>query len=519
MRLKHLAPVLAVGVLTGLSPALTAGPAAAAGGTPAALSPGQALDWRACDLPPDPDYPTPAGTRCATVTVPLDHRKPEGKKIALEVARIPAAKPTERLGSLFLNPGGPGGEAVRTAPVLDAFVPDAVKDRYDRIAFDPRGVGLSTPLACGLTPEQRPGLHPYSKTGFDRAVALNRDFAAKCRAKHGDDLLQFTTRNTARDVDLIRAALGEEKTHYLGYSYGSYLGAVYTQMFPQRAGRIVLDSAVDPKEAWRGQWRAWGPETHRQFERWARWAARHPDTHRLGDTPAKVRASFWKLIAAADRAPLRLEGGSLDGDGVREALWSSFDTVRSATVVVDNLRQVAAGRPAGEFPPGTLPILGEWPDPGASAAWSVLCNDASWSKDPESYRTQARRDKARYPLYGDYASSITPCAFWKDPVEPTTRVDNTVGALIVQNEWDAQTPLKQARGMRADLKGSRMVVVAGGEDHGVYGAGRSACADGVTTRYLLTGKLPAGDVTCQADPAPRRATVPQGTDPVLPFTR
>ncbi|MEU3598324.1 alpha/beta hydrolase [Streptomyces sp. NPDC006798] len=509
MRSKYLAPAIALGVLTGLSPVLTAGPAAAAEPPAQAPAKAAALDWRECDIPPDPQNPTPAGVRCATVTVPLDYRNPHGKKIGIELARIPAADPAKRVGALFLNTGGPGGEAVNMTPTLEAMLPGSVKDRYDRIAVDPRGVGRSAPLACGLTSEQGQGTYPYANGGFDRGVALNRDFAAKCRAKYGDDVLHFSTRNTARDMDAVRAALGERKFHYLGFSYGTYLGAVYTQMFPQRAGRIVLDSAVNPKDAWRGEWRVWGPESQRQLERWTRWAAEHPETHRLGDTPAKVRASFWKLISGADRTPLRLEGGSMNGDELRNALFAHFDDVRYGTKLVENLHQVAAGRPYEEFPSGDLPEVRPWADHLASPVWSITCADASWPKNVATYRADARRDKARYPLYGDYASGTTPCSFWKDPVEPPTRVDNSVGALIVQNEWDAQTPLSQAKALRADMEGSRMVLVEGGEDHVVYGMGRSECADKATTDYLVTGKLPEADVVCAPNPpAPGTADRP-----------
>ncbi|MEU5161566.1 alpha/beta fold hydrolase [Streptomyces sp. NPDC020875] len=504
MRSKYLTPALALGVLTG---ALAVSPATAAEPPARQQSPAPAsLDWRTCDIPPDPDHPTPADVRCATVTVPLDYREPNGKKLGIEIARIPAANPAERIGSLMLNTGGPGGEAVGMTPMLEAMLPGALKDRYDRIAIDPRGVGRSAPISCGLTPEEQQTLYPYAKGGFDRGVALNRSFAEKCAAKYGDDLRHFTTRNTARDMDAVRAALGERKTHYLGWSYGTYLGAVYTQMFPERSGRIVLDSAVDPKDAWRGEWLAWGSESHRQLDRWTRWAARHPELHRLGDTPAKVRASFWRLIAAADRKPLRLEGGTLDGDGLRNALWYRFDTVRTATKLVDNLRQVAAGRPYEEFPSDDLPSAEVGTD-DMSASWAITCADASWPKSVATYRADARRAKARYPLYGDYASGTTPCSFWKDePVEPPTEVRNSVGALIVQNEWDAQTPLSQAKGLRADMKGSRMLLVENGEDHAVYGMGRSACADKATTDYLVTGKLPERDLTCAPNSPGSRTT-------------
>ncbi|MYW47588.1 alpha/beta hydrolase, partial [Streptomyces sp. SID161] len=156
-------------------------------------------------------------------------------------------------------------------------------------------------------------------------------------------------------------------------------------------------------------------------------------------------------------------------------------------------------------------------DNGSAAFLTVICGDtAAWPRDPEQYRRDAVRDKARYPLYGDFASNIMPCAFWDKPAEPVTPVHNDVGLLTVQNQWDSQTPLVSGLGMHRALKGSRMVYVRGGEGHGVYNGDTSACADRAVNAYLSTGRLPAGDITC-TPPARRPGTsrliapTPQGT--------
>ncbi len=129
----------------------------------------------------------------------------------------------------------------------------------------------------------------------------------------------------------------------------------------------------------------------------------------------------------------------------------------------------------------------------------MVCGDnsAAWSRDPESYRRDAIEDKGRYPLFGDFASSVKPCAFWGESAEPATTVNNKVGSLIVQNEWDPQTPLPSGQALHSDLKGSKMVTVLGGEGHGVYPNG-NACTDDTVADYLRTGGLPAKDVTCEA---------------------
>ncbi|MFI1018024.1 alpha/beta hydrolase [Streptomyces sp. NPDC020965] len=488
-----------------LAPALAAAPAAAAPGpAPAAPTAGatspepssgqRRVVWESCG------NGLPAAVRCATVAVPLDHRRPGGKEIEIAISRIGAADPAKRRGVLLFNPGGPGGSGLGFPYALRKQLPASVKDRYDLIGFDPRGIGRSAPVSCGLTADEKQVERPYKKATFGRDTALNRSFAAKCRKKHGPGLRQITTRNTARDMDAIRAALGEKKINYLGYSYGTYLGAVYSQLFPARVDRMVLDSAVDPKRAWRADFQLWAPEAEKAFKRWAGWTAERSATYGLGATPAAVSATFWKIVARADREPVVVGKTPLDGDRIRSLSRRMFFTAATAADWVVLLKEAAAGRPTPE-----LPEPGEWDDNGASALWAVTCGDANWPRDPETYRKDAIRDKKRYPLFGDFASNISPCAFWDSAVEPPTRVNNTVGALIVQNEWDSQTPLPDARGLRQDMKGSRMVLVDEGEGHGVYVNDMSECADRVTTGYLVTGRLPARDLTCAPTPARERA--------------
>ncbi|MER7047672.1 alpha/beta hydrolase [Streptomyces jumonjinensis] len=498
---RRTAPLLALSVMASLAPALAAAPAAAAPDRSAPQKTAKTA-WQRCG----PD--TPASFRCATVKVPLDYRSPGGRKIDVEISRIKAADPDKRRGVLFINPGGPGGPGL-DMPVELNGLPRSVKDRYDLIGFDPRGVGRSTPLACGLSPEERDVERPYKAETFARDTALSRGFADKCRAKYGSALQHFTTRNTARDMDRIRAALGEKKISYLGYSYGTYLGAVYTELFPQRSDRIVLDSAVDPKRVWRTDFRLWGSESQKAYQRWTKWTAKRSDVYRLGDTPAKVDRTFWRIVKQADREPVVVGTTPYTGDQIRALTRRPFHTVKSAAELVVTLKKAAAGKPTEDLETGGMD------DNAASSLWAVTCGDADWPKNPETYRKDAVRDKARYPLYGDFASHINPCAFWDKAVEPPTTVDNGVRALILQNEWDSQTSLPGARGLRDDMKSSRMVLVEEGEGHGIYTTGSSLCVDSLTTGYLTTGAYPAKDVTCEPTPGGQRS---DGPDP-LPLTR
>ncbi|MFD7235537.1 alpha/beta hydrolase [Streptomyces syringium] len=454
--------------------------------------------WQRCDAG------SPATFQCATLEVPLDYSDPGGKKMDIAVSRLKASSAKERRGVLLLNPGGPGGPGLNMPADPMMKFPEEVKRHYDLIGFDPRGVGQSSPISCGLTRDEQDSDPPYRAETFAKDVERARTVADKCRAKGGDTLRHLTTRNTARDMDVIRAVLGEKKISYLGYSYGTYLGAVYTQMFPQRTDRFVLDSAVDPARYGRGMFQAMAEGTEPAFIRWSEWTAQRHTTYQLGATPAEVRAAFWKLVAQADRKPIDSEGKPLTGDGIR-AQRSTFFHAQEAAEWVARLKKTAEGKkqaPSGtpEQDPSPRPpaFARDVPEDNDTAmAWSVLCADTrmTWPSDPEQYRRDAVRDKSRYPLYGDFASTIKPCAFWKPGSEPATTVNNDVSALILQNEWDPATPLAGGRAMHRALRGSRMITVAGGEGHGVYGT--DSCADKSATAYLTTGRLPAKDMTCQ----------------------
>ncbi|MGW2558257.1 alpha/beta hydrolase [Streptomyces sp. NPDC001514] len=505
MRSRRIAPLLAVSALATLVPALapaTASAASAASGTSAATNPlkqylEQKPRWQRCDAE------NPAAYQCATVKVPLDYSHPGGKKIEIAISRMKASSSRERRGVLLLNPGGPGGEGLGMPLFLASELPTAVKRQYDLVGFDPRGVGQSSPLSCGLTEDERNWQRPYKPATFAKDVKWARTVAAKCEAKAGDKLRHLTTRNTARDMDVIRSVLGEKKISYLGYSYGTYLGAVYTQMFPKRADRFVLDSAVDPQRIWRGMIQVWAEGAEPAFTRWSEWTARRSATYKLGDTPAEVRKTFWDLVAQADRKPIDFEGTPLTGDDIR-AGRAMFFSVRAAAEQVAALKKAAAAtkpaptRAPRSTPPPAPPAFGRAvpTDNSDASFWAVVCADSrAWPRDPEQYRRDAIRDKARYPLYGDFTSNIMPCAFWKQGSEPATKMNHKAGVLILQNEWDSQTPLTSGQGLHRALKGSRMVTVLGGEGHGIYGS--KSCADKTATAYLTTGKLPAKDLTCR----------------------
>ncbi|MFC9294803.1 alpha/beta hydrolase [Streptomyces sp. NPDC057011] len=497
MRLKRPAPLLAAaGLIATTLPLLSATQASAA---PAADYLRQKPAWHRCS----PEQP--ASYECATLKVPLDYRRPEGQKIDLAISRMKSENPAKRHGAMLLNPGGPGGSGLDLPLMANEAMPKDVRDQYDLIGFDPRGVGASSPITCGLTDAEQGIDRPYRPESFPSDVAWARTVADKCRKKAGAVLPHITTRNTARDMDTVRTVLGERKLSYLGYSYGTYLGAVYSQMFPERTDRFVLDSGVDPQRIWRGMLQVWATEAEPAYARWTQWAAERSGEYGLGDTPKAVSDTFWGLVARADRDPIDFDGQKVTGDNIRAARAVFFYPAQ-ATPLVAALKAAAEGKPlpAGPAVAEAKRLLGGAPaaepasDNGTAVFWAVVCGDTgTWPRYTEQYERDAAKDKVKYPLYGDFASNIKPCAFWQRPVEAATPMRTRANVLTVQNEWDSQTPLTSGQGLHRALKGSRMVLAAGGEGHGVYLADPNSCANAVVNTYLTTGRLPAEDVTCQ----------------------
>ncbi|MFD3541111.1 alpha/beta hydrolase [Streptomyces sp. NPDC058662] len=521
MRLKRLAPLLATAGLVATTVPLLAATQASAASASDYLR--QKPAWQRCSTE------QPASYECATLKVPLDYRRPQGRTIDLAISRIKSENPAKRHGAMLFNPGGPGGSGLGLPLEMNGAMPKDVRDQYDLIGFDPRGVGASSPITCGLTEAEQNIDRPYRPETYPSDVQWARTVADKCREKSGDVLAHITTRNTARDMDTIRAVLGERKISFIGYSYGTYLGAVYSQMFPERTDRFVLDSGVDPKRIWRGMIQVWASEAEPAYKRWTEWAAQRSAEFHLGDTPQAVSDTFWGLVARADREPIELYGQKLTGDDIRTARGAFFYPAQVTPLIVD-LKASAEGAPrpaaaagtpvpdvkkllAGDRSPGRSAMGGPAARTGAAGAeqaadngtavfLAVICGDTgAWPRYTEQYERDAAKDKARYPLYGDFASNIKPCAFWDRPVEAATPMRTRADVLTVQNEWDSQTPLVSGQGLHKALKGSRMVLAAGGEGHGVYLVDPASCVNAPVNSYLTTGRLPHEDITCQ-NPAP-----------------
>ncbi|WP_119728392.1 alpha/beta hydrolase [Thermomonospora amylolytica] len=443
-----------------------------------------------------------AGARCAKLTVPLDHSRPGGRTIKLALSLLPATDRAHRIGTMVLNSGGPG-ESTLGMPLQTRAAMKDVAARYDIVGLDPRFVGRSTPLDCGWPIGLWLRSAGPTRARFDHQVAVQRDLAERCAQRHGDVLPYVNTRDTARDIDLVRRALGERRISFLGYSYGAYLGAVYAQMFPGRTDRVVLDSAGDPHK--------WGPratqgtedEAERALRGWAAWAAKRHGTYGLGATPARVLATVNAIVAAAEDRPLRVGPYEVDEQVIPYILSVGSGDDRPAAraelaSTVRTLNEAAHGRPADPGPEldGLLTfVLTSAGSPLASPAAAIICGDRAAPRDPDTYWNDIQRSRARHPLFGPLKNNIWPCAFWPTPPrEPLTRIGNSTPALIVSATGDTATTYEGSKAMHRALTGSRLLTLRGTTAHGIYGTYGNACVDAKVNAYLATGTLPADQI-------------------------
>lgn len=498
--------------------ALTATSAAALGAVPASAAPSGApaapaqLNWKPCSqLQVSPMVARQAAQNtqqqvrfeCANVRVPLDYDNPGGKKIEIAVSRLATATPEDRRGVLLLNPGGPGGSGLIMPLLIAALAPDSLLDHYDLIGFDPRGVGQSAPVTCKLTRSQLSKVFPPWPLdgGVEANAEVARQVAQQCVKYSPEVLPHVTTANTARDMDRIRAALGEDKISYLGYSYGTELGAVYASLFPSRTDRVVLDSSVSPNRIWRETLLAWGPATEIRFPDFAEFAAARDGAYGLGSTPAQVRELYFTLASQLDKNPLETPTGSINGNDfrgiTRGSLYSNaaFPSLAKFWQMVKRSDGDAAAQAARAARLRTVPLR----QSSAATLIGIFCNDAAWPRSVQTYKQDVARYRQRYPLAGAMAANIFPCAFWprewvQRPVDVTSQGPSNI--LIVQNLRDPATPYKGALGMRANLGDRASLVTVDEGGHGVYLIEQNPCALNTATQFLVNGKFPSDDVYC-----------------------
>jgi pimeloyl-ACP methyl ester carboxylesterase len=478
------------------------------------------IEWEKCPALAEGQARDPRQT-CGTLRVPLDYRAPNGRTITVAVSRIPAAKPAQRRGVLLLNGGGPG-PSLDVPSLLGPLLPASVVDRYDLVAFDPRGIAHSTPISCGRSAEELARdqeLEVFSFPAGDgtigRNVAYSRAMSKRCAAESGDLLPYVTTANVARDMDQIRLALGERRVSYYGLSWGTYLGAVYRALFPRNVERMVLDSSVDPNERGYDDFRTFAVAMDDRFPDLARFAIEHSDTVGFGTTQSRVRAKYLAVTAKLDRKPVTVPGSPapLTGNLVRmftvllsysdsnlptlTQFWRAAADFANGSATSDEVtlvQQIANGLVAN----GTLPGVPQ--DNLFSVGWAISCGDARWPRDIRTYARNTAADRIAHPLTAGAPANVTPCSFWKfRPIEPPVGVSD-VGVrnvLIVQNQRDPATPLITAQGMRKALgSGAALIDIDAGGHGVVIHPDQSSCAITALETFLTDGQLPAQDKSC-----------------------
>ncbi|WP_030418595.1 alpha/beta hydrolase [Streptomyces sp. SCSIO 75703] len=505
--------------------------APAAGAVPAATSQGQGrdreargveiaaaraaragVDWRDCPA----DWNLPRPIQCGWVTVPVDYARPDGRQIDLAVDRVAATgTKAERQGALVYNPGGPGGSGLRfpTRVTGKNAVWANVAKAYDFVGFDPRGVGKSAPISCADPQEfaQAPKPDPVPASEADKRAQRQRAraYAEGCQERSGDLLPYLTTPNSARDLDVIRAALGERRLNFLGVSYGTYLGAVYGTLFPGHVRRMVVDSVVNPsrEKIWYQANLDQNVAFETRWKDWQDWVAAHDATFHLGTTRAQVQQHWLTLRATAAKEPL---GGVVGPSELidffqsapyYDSAWVPVATVFSRYVAGDTQALIDAAAPDPTDTAGNAAA-----ENGNAVYTAVECTDAKW---PTNWRTWDR-DTTR--LHRDHPFMTwantwmnLPCATW--PAKQQNPLDVKTGkglppVLIVQAERDAATPYAGALALHQRFKGSRLITERNAGSHGVTGLVNPCVNDRVDT-YLLTGRVDARDVTCAPHATPK----------------
>ncbi|MFI7614213.1 alpha/beta hydrolase [Nonomuraea terrae] len=501
-----------VGVVAGMA-VLVAGVGSAdgtavAGGVRAVPS---VTGWGPC--PERDGQPVPEEVECATLRVPLDYREPMGHQIKIAINRVRAkvSRDANHLGTLLINPGGPGASGRDLTRFVAASLPADVRARYDIVGFDPRGVGASEPSLRCVDPATyyrppRPDAVPRGQA--DERVLLGRAeaYAGRCGNLWSWLLPHLTTANSARDMDRIRAALGEEQISYLGYSYGTYLGAVYATLFPQRVKRLVMDSSVDPGAVWYASNLRQNVSFERRHRQFLAWVARHHSAYKLGRTAEQTSFAFY---AMRERLGARPAGGvvgpsELDDTfsfaSYTDKVWPQFAQAWSSYVRdgdVDGLVDVYTKHGSNDAKD----------ENGYAVYLGVQCSDAPWPRRWDKWRADMTRMHREAPfMTWPNAWYNAPCAFW--PVRGGTPVEVKASPklppfLILQSRHDAATPYRGALAMAKRFPRARMVLEQGG-NHGVSLAGNQ-CVDRHLAAYLRDGSLPPRDATCAASPAPRPA--------------
>jgi pimeloyl-ACP methyl ester carboxylesterase len=462
--------------------------------------------------------------------VPLDYDQPNGASILLSLIRLPATDPDHRIGSLLVNPGGPGGSGVDLVLFGAEFIPQEIRARFDIVGFDPRGIARSTPVRCFGTPRQwEPAFWaelPLTPAAVDVVAAADRYLAEACDQRAGSVIDHMSTAEVARDMDLLRAALGEEQLNFLGYSYGSMLGTTYANLFPNRVRAIVIDGVLDPI-AWttgapgqenlpfstRLRSDAGAQKALGEFFRLCDEAG--PNCAFSGNSAVRFAALHERLLAG----PVLVE---LDGETFpftyTDLIYSTLGALYDPVVwpflaeLLAALEDSAAPAVLGAALADVRTSLGYVNKRGfprypnfLEGFPAVACSDSDNPDSHADWFAAAEDAEARFGYFGrawTWISSI--CAVWPGVDEDrytgpwNARTANPV--LVVGNYFDPATRYEGAQTVAQLLPNSRLLSYAGW-GHAIYLFG-SSCVDAAVNAYLIDGTLPAEGTVCQPEIVP-----------------
>ncbi len=474
---------------------------------------GQKLTWEDCK-----DYATgeydaeplsDKAVQCTHLTVPLDYADPSGDTIRIGVLRKPATSTSDRIGSLLVNPGGPGVAGLSTA-VSVAKANDDLAARFDFIGFDPRGVGSSEPTIECLTDEETDAERAddseldTSPAGTAKNERQAKDYASKCaeRTEHGKEMLEnIGTRDVVKDMDVLRSALGDDKLTYVGYSYGTRIGSAYAEAFPRNVRALVLDGAVDPTQDQIDSTVAQGAGFQKAFGDFLAWCAKRDDCA-LGKDENAAQDNFEDLIRPLEERPVDVDGRPLTYDdattGVIQALYSQ-QLWENLNTGLNELRQ-QQGR--------TLMFLADlYLERGQDGKYTttqdaftaIHCVDDPRITDPNQIKDLNTRYKEAAPFLDDGNPPSTArdaCAFWPVPETSKPHEPNVNGlppVLVISTTNDPATPYEAGVNLAKSLKGGLLTYEA--TQHTVFLQGNS-CVDSAGATYLIDLKLPKDGTRC-----------------------
>ena len=457
----------------------------------------QKIAWNSCDN----------GWQCGNLKVPLNYADPAGQSIEIAVTRKPAANPSERIGSLLVNPGGPGGSGIQYAQ-SPGIVSTNVQARFDLVGFDPRGVGQSTPAVNCVTDTQMDAFlntppDPSGPTEINEIVNQSKFFAQQCEANSASLLPYVGTIYAARDMDVLRAVLGDSKLYYLGKSYGTYLGAVYAQEFPDKVGRVVLDGAIDPSLTAEQMNLAQATAFDDELNQYAQSCVKQSNCPLGSDAAAGVQhLKTW--VNGLDQHPI-------SGDATRKltaaqamtgiafamyspSYWSDLTTALTNAYNGNGALLLSMADAYNDR------VNGHYQGNETEANFAVNCVD---HPDEAASLQQIEQELPTFeqaaPFFGEMIDwSSLPCAYWGAKPDTTPQKIAAKGAapiLVVGTTQDPATPYAWAKSLASQLSSGHLLTM-NGFGHTAYMLGTS-CIDTAVDAYLINDTLPAAGTTCQ----------------------